>query len=307
VEWVPGRDKSAESGTSFGTRFGARSPRPRRSSTRSASASARSARTAPKRVEFAVEPLDPSKRQFDQLARRGLATPHELGLGGHTVERHVVLEHRLPTLSSPTLRVNDAYRPRERGVGAVLVAADELEGHDAVALGKQRRDLWRRDPRSVDLRQVFVGRPTGDGAALSNEDRDRVIPQLREQLTNRRDANPLRAIDVVVKQQFGGVAAEHDRHLLSHLDRPVGCQMKRNRGACSVARACADEVGDPHAGAPHRRAAQPTLSDRPIARHGAPAFRETGQRSAVILMARAPAPWSERCQRRERKDRQGTK
>ena len=53
------------------------------------------------RVEFAVEPLDPSKRQFDQLARRRLATPHELGLSGHTVERHVVLEHRLPTLSAP--------------------------------------------------------------------------------------------------------------------------------------------------------------------------------------------------------------
>ena len=53
------------------------------------------------RVQFAVESLDPSKCQFEQLARGRLATPHELGLSGHTVERRVVFEHRLPTLSSP--------------------------------------------------------------------------------------------------------------------------------------------------------------------------------------------------------------
>jgi hypothetical protein len=69
------------------------------------------------RVEFAVELLDPSKCQFDQLARGRLATPHELGLSGHTVERHVGLEHRPPTLSGPTMRVNDAYG-RASAVGA---------------------------------------------------------------------------------------------------------------------------------------------------------------------------------------------
>src|SRR5919201_3779122 len=79
-------------------------------------------------------------------------------------------------------------REREEG----FVAAGELverlphtaklrtsEGDDAVALGKAGRDLRRRDPASVHLRQVFVGRPTGDGAALSDVDGNGVVAELR--------------------------------------------------------------------------------------------------------------------------------
>jgi deazaflavin-dependent oxidoreductase (nitroreductase family) len=93
------------------------------------------------------------------------------------------------------LMLDDDPRARQRAM-----PADESERHDAVAVGKQRRHLRRRDPRPIDLRQVFVGRPTGDGATSSDLDRNRVIPQLREELTNRRHADTLHAVDVVVEQ-----------------------------------------------------------------------------------------------------------
>jgi len=58
--------------------------------------------------------------------------------------------------------------------------ASASERHDAVTLREQVRDIWRTCPLPVDLGQVFFGRPTGDGATLSDEDGDRVIAELRQ-------------------------------------------------------------------------------------------------------------------------------
>jgi hypothetical protein len=57
-----------------------------------------------------------------------------------------------------------------------------LEGQDAVVLLEETGDVRRRDPRPAQPAQVLIGRPTGDGAALSDEDRDLVVAELCEEL-----------------------------------------------------------------------------------------------------------------------------
>ena len=78
--------RSISSLTATGTpSSGPLSPRARRSSARSASASARSAIDGPEGVELAVEPVDALQRRLGELARGRLAAAHQLGLGGHAV------------------------------------------------------------------------------------------------------------------------------------------------------------------------------------------------------------------------------
>ena len=126
---------------------------------------------------------------------------------------HAALDPRSWAWSLTRTRPRSATRPtpqRHRVPGARGRAGDESERRDAIALGKQHRHLRGRHPASVDLHQVFVGRPTGDSAALSDEDRDCVISQLGKQVTNRRHAYALDAIGVVAEQQLRSVPAEHD-------------------------------------------------------------------------------------------------
>ena len=73
--------------------------------------------------------------------------------------------------------------PRERS--ACLQRVGErarLRADDPVVLGDHQRKLGRREPRRPDPLEVLVGRPTGDGAALSDEDGNLVVDEFREEL-----------------------------------------------------------------------------------------------------------------------------
>lgn len=65
-------------------------------------------------------------------------------------------------------------------------AAIASERHDTFAGGEQSCDLWRAHPSPVNFGQVLVGRPTGDGAASSDEDRDLMFAQFGQQFARRR-------------------------------------------------------------------------------------------------------------------------
>ena len=70
--------------------------------------------------------------------------------------------------------------------GCWAPAAVASERHDTIAGGEQPCHLGRAHPPPVDFGQVLVGRPTGDGAALSDEDGNRMVAQLGQQLAHRR-------------------------------------------------------------------------------------------------------------------------
>ena len=66
-----------------------------------------------------------------------------------------------------------------------------LETHDAVVLGDHPSEFGWREPVRVQPLEVFVGRPTGDGAALSDVDGNLVVEQLLQELFRRRNADAL--------------------------------------------------------------------------------------------------------------------
>ena len=115
-----------------------------------------------------------------------------------------------------------------------------------VALGEASGDVSWGDPRPVDLLQVVVVRPTGDGAGLSDVDRNVVLAELGKELAGWRHSDAFQPLCRVVEQELCRVAAEDDRHLVSKLDRAVGSEVKRNRRASRIGGACAREVRDPH-------------------------------------------------------------
>jgi hypothetical protein len=55
---------------------------------------------------------------------------------------------------------------------------EKLDTHDAVVLGDHPSEFRWREPARVQPFQVCVGRPTGDGAALSDVDRNLVVDEL---------------------------------------------------------------------------------------------------------------------------------
>jgi hypothetical protein len=75
-----------------------------------------------------------------------------------------------------------------------------LERHHTVALGKEPRHVGWRHQASVDHKKDVLGRPTGDGAALSDEDRNLVVPELGQELTRRGQAHTLQPVGVVAEQ-----------------------------------------------------------------------------------------------------------
>ena len=46
------------------------------------------------RVQLGIEALDPAQHQLNELPRRHLAAPDQLGLAGHPGERDLVVEHQ---------------------------------------------------------------------------------------------------------------------------------------------------------------------------------------------------------------------
>ena len=55
---------------------------------------------------------------------------------------------------------------------------EKLDAHDSVVLGDHPSEFRWREPARVQPLQVCVGRPTGDGAALSDVDRNLVVDEL---------------------------------------------------------------------------------------------------------------------------------
>lgn len=53
-----------------------------------------------------------------------------------------------------------------------------LKTHDAVVLGDHPSEFRWREPARVQPLQVFVGRPTGNGAALSDENGNPIVEEL---------------------------------------------------------------------------------------------------------------------------------
>src|ERR1044072_4730334 len=85
------------------------------------------------------------------------------------------------------------------------------EGQELVGGGAELGRIGRGHPASVDLREVLFGRPTGDGASLSDKDRNGMIPQLGNQLAHRRHADALHLLEVVTEQQLGRIAGKEHR------------------------------------------------------------------------------------------------
>ena len=72
-------------------------------------------------------------------------------------------------------------------------AAVSSEAHDPVELLDHAGELRWRDPARLHPLEVFVGRPTGDCASLSDVNGDGVVEELLEKIACRRDPNALKA------------------------------------------------------------------------------------------------------------------
>ena len=110
------------------------------------------------------------------------------------------------------------------GVASVLRSrgrSGRSESENAVVLLDHLSELGRRQPVRVQPAQVIVGRPTGDGAAFSDVNRNRVIDELCEQLSGGRHADTLDSIRCCVEDELGPVAGERNRAVLLRLDGPV--------------------------------------------------------------------------------------
>src|SRR2546427_5344197 len=77
----------------------------------------------------------------------------------------------------------------QRGSG--LLQMERLDTDDAVVLGDHPCEFRWREPTRVQPLQVCVGRPTGDGAALSDVDGNLVVQELLQELFRRRNADAL--------------------------------------------------------------------------------------------------------------------
>ena len=98
-------------------------------------------------------------------------------------------------------RIVGGPAPASAGVREVRGEADReadrvgkdprLETHDAIVLGEHPRKFRRCEPARVQPLQICVGRPTGDRAALSDENGNAVVEELLQELLRRRDADTL--------------------------------------------------------------------------------------------------------------------
>jgi hypothetical protein len=67
------------------------------------------------------------------------------------------------------------------------------DAHDPVELLDHARELGWCDPPRLHPLEVFVGRPTGDRASLSDVNRNVVVEELLQEIARRRDPNALNA------------------------------------------------------------------------------------------------------------------
>jgi hypothetical protein len=120
--------------------------------------------------------------------------------------------------SSPARHISDTRWRQSRPAAGW---ARRSERQQLVGPGAELGRVGWGHPASVDLREVLVGRPTGDGASLSDVDRDGVIPQLRDQLAHGRHTDALHLLEVVAEQHLGRVAGEEHSGVVADFDRTV--------------------------------------------------------------------------------------
>ena len=63
------------------------------------------------------------------------------------------------------------------------------EREDLIRLSAELGRVRGSGPARIELRELLVGRPTGDGTSLSDVNRNGVIPELCDQLAHRRHAD----------------------------------------------------------------------------------------------------------------------
>ena len=107
---------------------------------------------------------------------------------------------------------NISARARRRAWGGAW-----SEGQHFVCFRAELRRFWRGRPAPIDLRQMLVGRPTGDPATLSDVNGNRVVPELGHQLPHRRHADALHLIEVIPEQYLGSVANKYECAVVAHL------------------------------------------------------------------------------------------
>jgi hypothetical protein len=113
---------------------------------------------------------------------------------------------------------------------------ERLDTHDAVVLRDHPSEFRWREPARVQPLQVFVGRPTGDGAALSDVDGNLVVEELLQELFRRRNADALDSPCLRARDELRRVAHQRDGALLPLTDGAVGRDVERKRRPGRVGR-----------------------------------------------------------------------
>ncbi len=184
-------------------------------------------------------PRSPTPRCSCSTRRRRRSTPAPSALVEHALEvlmagrTVIVIAHRLSTAErADRVAVVDGGRLVELGPHArarrrptAPTPASTPPGSEAsrrsVRRGWSERDhpvgplhepgdIGRGHPLAPDGSQVVFGRPTGDGARLSDEDRHLVLAELREQLPGRRHPHPLERVPGRCVHQLGRVAGQYE-------------------------------------------------------------------------------------------------
>ena len=130
---------------------------------------------------------------------------------------------------------------------ATWLQIERLDTHDAVVLRDHSSEFRWREPARAQPLQVSVGRPTGDGTALSDEDGDLVVKEFLKELSRRWDADPLEALCVLARDELRAVADKRDCALLPLIDGTVRCDVERKRRPGRVGCPSACEIEDLHA------------------------------------------------------------
>jgi hypothetical protein len=120
------------------------------------------------------------------------------------------------------------------------------DGHHPVELLGHARKLGGRDPGRTHPREIFLNRPTGDRASLSDVDGNAVIEELPKEVSHRWNADALDLFSGLTGHKLGGVADEDDRALLARLHGAVRGDVERQRGPRRVARPGGRHVQDSH-------------------------------------------------------------
>ena len=71
------------------------------------------------------------------------------------------------------------------------------ECDDPIGLLDEAGHIGRGDPPPANAYEFVLGRPTGDSAALSDEDRNFMLPGLAEQVSGRRQPHAFHSLERV--------------------------------------------------------------------------------------------------------------